>query len=127
MPTKKEKKYRSKLEESIHKQLGAAYKYETTKLEYEVWRNYTVDFTYKNTYIELKGYFRTGDTQKYHWINLACKNLDITFVMLLQNPNKPIRKGTKLTMGKWCDKHDIPWFSVQDISSLKRYCENANT
>lgn len=115
---KKEK--RSRLEEEVAAVLEPlGFEYESTRLAYHVPRLYTPDFTYSHVVIEVKGYFRAGDTQKYKAIRDSL--VDKTFVMILQTPNKPVRKGSKLTMAEWCDRNDIEWHPADDLEELVRW------
>ena len=108
---------RSKLEEDVGDTLEVyGFEYEVEKVAYMVPRVYTPDFTYGDTMIEVKGYFRPGDTQKYKAINDCWPERQLVFV--LQNPLKRIRKGAKMTMADWCEKHDIPWYSADNLEAL---------
>jgi len=111
-------KYRSKLEERVAAALGEGWDYETVRVGYTVERKYTVDFSNGSVYIEVKGYFRAGDTQKYRAVHEALSRKKKRFIMLLQYPNKPVRKGARLTMSEWCDKFGITWYAVHEIKTL---------
>lgn len=106
--------YRSKLEEQVAQKLPRA-SYEPYSMPYTVRHNYTPDFVDGHKHYEVKGFFRPGDTQKYLAINEMMKINNLEFIFILQDPNKPVRKGTKLTMSKWCDKNFIKWISVDAI------------
>jgi hypothetical protein len=113
--------YRSKFEQHVHKALGKDWEFEPLQMAYHVPRKYTPDFVYRDTvYVECKGYFREGDTQKYRAINDECAVIGKTFVMVLMNPFKKVRKGANLTMADWCEKNDIPWFTLESIDHLKQ-------
>jgi len=105
----KSKQYRSKLEARVARRLGSSWEYEPHGFKYLVPRTYYPDFVKDNVYVEVKGYFRAGDTQKYAAINREMKQQGKDFRFVLQSPHKPVRKGAKLTMAQWCDKHLIPW------------------
>lgn len=81
---------------------------------------YLPDFTLKNRSIilEVKGIFDNKDRNKIK--NLAETHKKITFVVLLQNPNKKITK--LVTYSKWCDKNNILWLSYKDdwVTLLKK-------
>lgn len=96
----------------------AGFKYEPHKLPYIIAKEYTPDFVYLNTLVEVKGYFRPGDTQKYKAINDSLAPLGYQLVFVLQKADKPVRKGAKLTMGDWCDKYEIPWYEVSDLDTF---------
>jgi len=114
-------KYRSKLEKDCHNLLGADWEYEPAKIPYIVRRNYTPDFVMGNYYIEVKGFFRTGDTQKYRAIaeQLASEGKD--YIFLMPQPDKRTRKGGKITYRQWCKKHNIAIFSTNEIKELKEW------
>ena len=106
--------YRSKLEERVGNiLLGDGWEYEPYAKPYKVLRNYTPDFVLppekggQPIWIEVKGYFRPGDTAKYKAIR-ACYP-DITLVMCFSHPHKPVRKGAKLTMAQWAEKEGWVW------------------
>ena len=112
------KKYRSKLESKVHLLLGEEWEYESTKVSYIQRRNYTPDFVRGNTLIEVKGFFRTGDQAKYLAIRESLpKRKNLVFVF--SNPQKPVRRGAKLTMSGWCDKHGFKCMGVNDLVKLK--------
>ena len=104
-------KYRSKLEARVARKLGSDWLYEPLRIQYLVPRSYVPDFVSKDgkTYVEVKGYFRAGDTQKYAAINVELKSQGIRFKFMLQYPDKKVRKGAQLTMAQWCNKHNISW------------------
>ena len=107
--------YRSKLEEMVHSLLGPEWLYEPFKVYYKTTHNYTPDFVYQvaedhTVLVEVKGYFRPGDTQKYKAIRDQLKGTDQHLVFFLSSPFKKVRKGAMLTMAQWCDKEGFPWF-----------------
>ena len=114
---KKEPKFRSNLEKNIADLLtglGVSYEYESEKLGYTIEHNYTPDFVLPNyTYLEAKGYWAPEDRRKI----LAVKksNPDVDIRMVFQSPYNTISKKSKTTYAKWCDRHDIPWSSYQEI------------
>ena len=112
-------KFRSKLEERVAGLLGDAWEYEPKQHSYHISKKYKPDFVRGDTYIEVKGYFRVGDTQKYKALALQLKKDGIEFVMLLQTPSKVVRKGAKLTMSAWCEKNDIKWLGLNAIGELQ--------
>jgi len=101
-------KYRSKLEERVAKTMPNA-EYEPWQIDYSVPHKYTPDFVEGNVCWEVKGFFRGHDISKYLAIHKQMKLDGYEFRMILQNPNKTVRKGAKLTMSAWCDKHSIKW------------------
>ena len=114
---KKEPKFRSNLEKNIADLLtglGVSYEYESEKLGYTIEHNYTPDFVLPNyTYLEAKGYWAPEDRRKI----LAVKksNPDVDIRMVFQSPYNTISKKSKTTYAKWCERHDIPWSSYQEI------------
>ena len=117
---------RSKLEESVGKWLfpkGAVY--EEYVFFYSIPKKYTPDFTLEDyrIHIEIKGWFRQGDRQKYAAINEEMKEQGWTYVFILQNPHKPVSKGAKSTMADWCDKHGIPWFAADSLNDFEDFLD----
>jgi len=123
----KGRKYKSKLESLVGSLLGPTWLYEPFKVHYVTYRNYSPDFVYQVTgvhqiLVEVKGFFRVGDTQKYKAIKASLDREDMRegprreLVFFLQSPKTKVRKGGKLTMAQWCDKEGFPWFaSVADL------------
>ena len=101
--------YRSGLEDRISEQLKSLkvpFKYEEFKIKYEVneVRTYTPDFELPNgIIIESKGRFVAADRKKHLLVKKQHPDLDIRFVF--SNSNAKISKGSKTTLGMWCDKH----------------------
>lgn len=121
-------KYRSKLEKECHQLLGKNWEYEPSRLAYTIRRNYTPDFVKGKYLIEVKGFFRTGDTQKYRAIAEQCGFEGKELIFLMPNPEKKTRKGGKITYREWCAKYDIKIFSTKEIKELKKWTKtDANT
>ena len=101
--------YRSGLEDRISEQLKGLklpFKYEEFKIKYEVneVRTYTPDFELPNgIIIESKGRFVAADRKKHLLVKKQHPELDIRFVF--SNSRAKISKGSKTTLGMWCDKH----------------------
>ena len=101
--------YRSGLEDRISEQLKSLkvlFKYEEFKIKYEVneGRTYTPDFELPNgIIIESKGRFVAADRKKHLLVQRQHPDLDIRFVF--SNSKAKISKGSKTTLGMWCDKH----------------------
>ena len=101
--------YRSGLEDRISEQLKSLkvpFKYEEFKIKYEVneVRTYTPDFELPNgIIIESKGRFVAADRKKHLLVQRQHPDLDIRFVF--SNSKAKISKGSKTTLGMWCDKH----------------------
>ena len=111
-------KYRNNFESDIGEEL-VDWSYEPYQIPYVTKRKYTPDFTKGNILVECKGYFRVGDTQKYKAIRDSLYTQELVFVFT--NSNKKVRKGSKLTMGDWCDKEGFKWFTKETLQELKSY------
>tara|TARA_R110000824_G_scaffold241589_2_gene430352 strand:+ start:7608 stop:7964 length:357 start_codon:yes stop_codon:yes gene_type:complete len=113
-------KYRNPFEERIAGALKGLCEYEPEQIDYDVKHKYTPDFVgYKGKwkiYIEAKGYFRVGDVQKYKAIRDSLDKSE-ELIWVLHNPHKPVRKGSKLTMSKWCEKENMRWFTEETVSN----------
>lgn len=107
-------RYRSKLEGKVALLLGEEWEYEKVRVDYTMHRKYTPDFTKGDIYVEVKGFFRPGDQAKYIAIKEALDEEGKELVFIFSNPNKPVRKGAKLTHGKWCDKVGVRYFRACD-------------
>jgi hypothetical protein len=79
-------------------------------------RKYKPDFVDKKTgdVIETKGFFRSGDTQKYTAIRDMITPTKLVFV--LSDPNKKVRKGSKITMGQWCAKEGFDFYTLDEYA-----------
>jgi hypothetical protein len=76
-------------------------KYEGLKIAMD-----TPDFVLPNgIIIETKGRFTVADRRKHLLIKKQHPKLDIRFVF--ENENNKLRKGSKTSYGKWCDKNDF--------------------
>lgn len=126
MPRRKKKKvphgYRSMFEYDVAQVLQpSGFTYEPHQIEYVVHRKYTPDFVFNgekyNYYIECKGFFRAGDTQKYKAIRDSIGLFD-ELVFVLMNPNQKVSKSTKLTMSQWCDKENIKWYTIETLEEM---------
>lgn len=115
---------RSKLEEKVGEFLEPfGFEYEATMLPYIVCRRYKPDFSMENTHIEVKGYFRPGDTAKYKAINEAFESIGLQLVFIFQYPDKAVRKGSTLTMSGWADKNGIAWYTPESMVDLVKDLE----
>ena len=127
--SRKSKKYpnefRSGFEHDVSKQLQPyGFSYEQWQIDYKIERKYTPDFVYElggRTYlIECKGYFRSGDTQKYRSIS-KCIPETHELIFVLMKPNQKVSKNTKNTMAQWCDKNNILWYNIDTLKELVDY------
>lgn len=111
--TKTKPKFKSSLEEKVADILGDEWEYEPTSHTYTITREYTPDFVQDNKWIEVKGFFREGDTHKYKSIREAYPDIHMTFVF--HAPDKRVRKRNKITMAEWASKNGWDWISVKDL------------
>jgi len=118
MNTQNTIKYRNKFESAVGEQLKG-WQYEPCKYPYIIKANYIPDFVKGSMLVECKGFFRNGDTRKYISIRDSLPQNELVFV--LTNPNKKVRKGSKITMGEWCDKEGFRWFTMETLQELKSY------
>lgn len=126
---KEENKFRSGLEKAFFKaarHYQLPFEYEVDTFAYIVERKYLPDFYWKakGIVIECKGFFRDGDTQKYVSIK-KCLPEGHELIFVLSDPKKKVRKGGKITMGSWCDKENIKYFTIENIEELFEYVVNA--
>lgn len=110
-------RYRSKLEERVAAILHESWEYEPRIYPYTIARNYTPDFVWTDgtdeAWIEVKGYFRVGDTAKYKAIRKC--HPDVRLVFCFSHPHQPVRKGAKLTMAGWAEKENWGWTTPDAI------------
>tara|TARA_R110000824_G_scaffold145307_1_gene313565 strand:+ start:64 stop:498 length:435 start_codon:yes stop_codon:yes gene_type:complete len=112
--------YRSGLESTFARNTqGEGYTFEPERMPYIISRKYVPDFVKGDIVIECKGFFRAGDTLKYKSIRDCYPNKE--FIFVLSNPEKKVRKGSKLNMGQWCFKEGFAFFTVKQTANLKRY------
>lgn len=119
-------KYRSALEKEFSKEVKRkGFKYEPFDVPYIVHRHYKPDFVHeeKKVMIEVKGFFRVGDTLKYKSIRDTILEDNWELIFLLSNPNKKVRKGGKITMGQWCDKEGFKHYTLNTAQELVKYVE----
>ncbi len=118
-------KYRSGLEERLAEALGTKYLYEPYAVPYIVNRKYTPDFVYASSkvLVEAKGFFRVGDTQKYKAIRDSIEASGWELVFLFSDPRKKLRKGSRMTLGQWCDKENFAYFTEATCTSMMEYIE----
>ena len=119
--------YRSGLEKRFAEETPRkAFDYEPFSVGYTTYRKYLPDFVQGAILIECKGFFRAGDTAKYKAIR---DSLDGQYevVFYLSDPNKKVRKGSKLTMGQWCEKEGFACFAADQTEELMRYVNSRGT
>lgn len=116
--------YRSGLEKAFATEAPRGlFKYEPERIPYIVHRAYVPDFVHipTGTLIECKGFFRAGDTLKYKSIRDTLLEEQRELVFVLSDPNKKVRKGSKMTMGQWCEKEGFACFTVNQMEDLIAY------
>lgn len=117
MKRKKNSKYRSRFEERLSERLlKLGFKYEPFKIDYSIpitQHKYTPDFVLGNLIYELKGRFTASDRKKMKL--LVEQHPEFNFVMVFQNPEVKINKGSKTTYANWCEKNNIKWMSYKDL------------
>lgn len=125
MPSKQLPKYRSKLEAKIAEGLKD-WEYESEKMKYTIHKTYNPDFIKGKVFVEVKGFFRSGDTQKYKAIHEQMLKEGKMFAFVWSSPHQKIRRGAKLTNAGWCEKQGIKWFAKDDMASLNDWSETIN-
>lgn len=117
MVKKKNSKFRSKFEERLSKHLEyLGFKYEPIKINYtipESKHKYIPDFVRGNLIYELKGRWSASDRKKIKL--LVEQHSEWNIIMIFQNPNIKINKGSKTSYADYCDKNGIQWKSYKDI------------
>lgn len=110
--------YRSGFEHEFASSLSVPFEYETERLPYPVTltRHYMPDFilTKKDgskMYLELKGRFTASDRTKMKRVKQHYPSLDIR--MVFQMGTNKIRKGSKTTYMRWCERQDIPAYDCK--------------
>ena len=124
--TKKSGKFRSALEKEFSKEVKrTGFKYEPYGIPYTVHRTYMPDFVHeeKKVMVEVKGFFRVGDTLKYKSIRDTILEDGWELIFLLSNEHKKVRKGGKITMGQWCDKEGLKHYTLSTAQELVKYVE----
>lgn len=108
--------FRSKFEAEIARRLKRSkidFQYEPERFPYTQpakQRKYTPDFRIPaaGVYVESKGRLTKDDRDKLVWIKEAYPELHL--IVLFQNAQNPIRKGSKTRYCDWADKVGIEWY-----------------
>ena len=98
-PRRTNGKFRSALEKEFSKEVKRkGFKYEPYGIPYTVHRTYMPDFVHeeKKVMVEVKGFFRVGDTLKYKSIRDTILEDGWELIFLLSNEHKKVRKGGKI-------------------------------
>lgn len=105
--------YKSKFEQEFAKRYPQL-KYEKDILEYTVTHKYHPDWKIKeNTYIETKGIFSSEDRAKH--LHIRQQHPEVTVYLVFMNPKNKISRVSKTTYADWCDRHGIPWATLDTI------------
>lgn len=117
MVKKKSSKFRSKFEERLSRHLEhLGFKYEPIKIDYTVPESkhkYTPDFVKGRLIYELKGRWTATDRKKMRL--LVEQHPEYEIIMVFQNPNIKITKGSKTSYADYCNKYNIKWKDYKDI------------
>lgn len=119
-------KFRSALEKEFSKEVKRkGFDYEPYGMPYTMFRTYMPDFVHEpsKTVVEVKGFFRVGDTLKYKSIRDTIIVDGYELVFLLSNEHKKVRKGGKITMGQWCVKEGMKHYTLSTAQELVKYVE----
>ena len=111
-------KFRSGLESAVSDAVGTKdFLYEPYRIPYIINKKYIPDFICERTgaMIECKGFFRVGDTQKYKAIR---DEIDRPLIFLFSDSTKKLRKGSKMTLGQWCEKEGLAHFTLRTVDKL---------
>jgi hypothetical protein len=107
---KKPLKLKSKFEQRFYDHvvaLGIPVEYETTTLPYRLDLLYKPDWKIRDgLFLETKGKFDYQERRKILSVKNQNPDADVRMVFMR---NQKLYKGSKLTYGDWCDKHDIRW------------------
>ena len=107
---------RSKLEEAVEyelDQLGIEHSYESESVRYVQHHTYTPDFTVPGPhpfFLEVKGWLSGEERSKL--LSVVISNPTLPLLVVFQNPEQKIRKGSRRTVAEWATKHGIPWAPI---------------
>lgn len=111
-------KYRSKFEQRLaDRLLKLGFVYEPFNIDYtipESKHKYKPDFVRGKLIYELKGRWTAQDRKKMRL--LVEQHPEYEIVMVFQNPNIKINKGSKTSYADYCDKYNIKWMSYKDLT-----------
>lgn len=115
----KNSKYKSLFETRVAEYLRnkkVRFDYEKSRITFiqpERKRTYHPDFEINETavVIEAKGYFTAADRAKMLWVKEQHPELQV--VLLFQNSDKPLRKGSGTTYGAWATKNGFDWWDFR--------------
>ena len=119
-------KYRSNLEFNVSELLVAkdGFTYEPCMYPYQIHKQYLPDFVHadEKILIECKGFFRSGDTQKYKAIRDCLPDWELIFI--LSSLKKKVRKNSNITMKEWCTKEGFMCYTISSVHKLKEYIKD---
>lgn len=105
--------YKSKFEKDFASRYPEL-QYEVEVIPYTVEHNYHPDWKIKeNTFIETKGLWKSADRAKH--LYLREQHPEITVYLVFQNPNNKLSRVSKTTYAMFCDKHGIPWATIDTV------------
>lgn len=115
--TQKRNSYRSKFEQRLAKHLEyLGFKYEPFNIKYtipETIHKYKPDFVRGKLIYELKGRWTQKDRVKMKL--LVEQHPEYEIVMVFQNPNIKINKGSKTSYADYCNKNNIKWIHYKEL------------
>jgi hypothetical protein len=115
-------KYKSNLEAKFNESFNLPY--ETATMSYWQAHTYTPDWTLgSNHYIETKGRWIPSDRAKLK--RVMQQHSLVKIVMVFQNPDTPLNKGSKRTYGSWCEKNGITFFKAGSEPLAAYIADNA--
>lgn len=121
--------FRSGLEKEFSNEVKGygGFEFEPYNIPYIVHRDYKPDFVHADSgiIVECKGFFRQGDTQKYKAIRDSINKYN-ELIFILSDPRKKLRKGSKTSMGEWCEKEGFKYFTLSTIEEFISYVDNAS-
>lgn len=106
-------KYKSNFEAEFAKRYPRL-EYEQDKIVYTVDHTYHPDWKVKDgVYIETKGLWKAADRAKH--LHLREQHPEIQIYLVFQNPNNKLNRASKTTYAMFCDKHGIPWATIDTV------------
>jgi predicted N-formylglutamate amidohydrolase len=76
--------------------------------------SYTPDWKIKeNVYIETKGLWKAESRAMLRY--LKEQHPEVVVYMVFQNPNNKLNRASKTTYSQYCDKHGIPWATIDSV------------
>jgi len=117
--SRRPRKFKSKFEATFAALLDKEklpFEYEPDKLSYILNLEYTPDWKVGGIYIETKGKFDYDSRRKMLAVVTQHPDKDIRLVFMRNNK---LGKGSKMTYGGWCDRHNIPWSVYPELPVRK--------